>query len=105
MHYSIFTNGCKTRVSYPGPGVYFRGVATGDIWVFIPPKSAQVNFLWGKNDVRTATQQFYTPKKTVLPPKQISGYAPGVFRWPLRLFPPLEVKYCTNFSVKNHVKI
>ena len=24
-----------------------------------PPKSAQVNFLWGKNDVRTAIQQFY----------------------------------------------
>jgi len=28
-----------------------------------PPKSAQVNFLWGKNDDRTAIQQFYTPKK------------------------------------------
>jgi len=36
------------------------------------PKSAQVNFLWGKNDVRTAIQQFYTPppqKKTFIPPK------------------------------------
>jgi len=40
-----------------------RGVATGCILVFIPPKSAQVNFLWGKNDVRTAIQQFYTPPK------------------------------------------
>jgi len=30
--------------------------------VFIPPKSAQVNFLWDKNDVRTAIQQFYTPQ-------------------------------------------
>jgi len=39
------------------------------------PKIAQVNFLWGKNGVTTAIQQFYTPpqKKT----KQISGYAPG----------------------------
>ena len=29
-----------------------------------PPKkkSAQVNFVWGKNDVRMAIQQFYTPK-------------------------------------------
>ena len=31
--------------------------------VFIPPKSAQVNFLWGKTDVRTAIEQFYTPQK------------------------------------------
>ena len=30
-----------------------RGVATGGISVFIPPKSAQVNFLWDKSDVRT----------------------------------------------------
>ena len=55
-----------------------RGVATGvRISVFIPPspKSAKVNFLWGKNDVRTAIQEFYTPKKRI-PPKQISGYAP-----------------------------
>ena len=46
------------------------------------PKSAQVNFLWGKNDVRTAIQQFYTPppqkKKTFMLPKQISGYASDV---------------------------
>jgi len=51
--------------------VAVRGVATGGISVFMPPKSAQVNFLWGKNDVRTAIRQFYTPQK------QISGYAPG----------------------------
>ena len=31
----------------------FRGVATGGIWVYVPPKSVQVNFLSGKNDVRT----------------------------------------------------
>jgi len=45
-----------------------RGVATGGISVFIPPKSAQVNFSWGKYDVRTAIQQFYTPpqKKKLL---------------------------------------
>jgi len=50
---------------------------TGGIWVFIPPKSAQVNFLCGKNDVRTAIQQLYTPQKALYPPKQISDYAPA----------------------------
>jgi len=49
-----------------------RGVETGGIWVYIyPPKSIQVDFLWGKNDVKTllnmsikfyTSQQFYTPK-------------------------------------------
>ena len=63
---------------FPASGT--RGVATGvDIGIYTPPpkkkKSAQVNFLWGKNDVRTAIQQFYTPKK-LIPPKQIYGYAP-----------------------------
>jgi len=57
--------------------VNVRGVATGGISVFIPPKSAQLNILWGKNDVRTDIQQFYTPQKTFIPRKQISGYAPG----------------------------
>jgi len=53
-----------------------------DIGIYTPPpkkKSAQVNFLWGKNDARTAIQQFYTPpqqKKNFYTPKQISGYAP-----------------------------
>ena len=50
-----------------------RGVETGvNIGIYTP----QVNFLWGKNDIRTAIQQFYTP-----PPKkkkQISGYAPDM---------------------------
>ena len=44
-----------------------RGIVTGGIWVFIPPKSAQVHFLWGKNDVRKAIQQFYTPKNFYTP--------------------------------------
>jgi len=39
-----------------------RSDGGGGIWVFNPPpkkkKSAQVNFLWGKNDVRAAIQQF-----------------------------------------------
>jgi len=49
-----------------------QGRSEGGISVFIPPKSAQVNFLWGKNDVKTAIQQFYTPssppqKKKLIP--------------------------------------
>jgi len=36
-----------------------RGVATGGIWVYIPPKSVQVDFLWGKNDVRVAIEHEY----------------------------------------------
>jgi len=48
----------------------------GGYWYLYPPNSAKVNFLWGKNDVRTAIQQFYTPQKNFIPPKQISGYAP-----------------------------
>jgi len=50
-----------------------QGRSDGGIWVYIrAPKSVQVNFLWGKNDVRTAIEQFYTPP----PPKkkQFSGY-------------------------------
>jgi len=41
----------------------------GYIGIYTPQISPR-NFLWGKNDVRTAIQQFYTPK-------QISGYAPA----------------------------
>jgi len=49
--------------------VPIRGVATGvDIGIYTPQKkSAQANFLWGKNDIRTAIQQFYTPKTFILP--------------------------------------
>jgi len=40
-----------------------------DIGIYTPPKSAKVNFLWGKNDVRMAIQQFYPPPKTFIPPQ------------------------------------
>jgi len=37
-----------------------RGVATGGIWVYIPQKLVQVDFLWGvKNDVKTAIEHEY----------------------------------------------
>ena len=58
-----------------------QGRSDGGVYLYLyPPKSAQVNFLWAKNDVRTAIQQFYTPKELLYPPpkkKQISGYTPG----------------------------
>jgi len=41
------------------------------------PKISPSKFLWGKNDVRTAIQQFYNPKTFIPPKKQISGYAPA----------------------------
>ena len=46
-----------------------RGVATGCIWVFIPPKSAHVNFLWGKNDVRLFNSFIPPPQKKKLYPQ------------------------------------
>jgi len=50
-------------------GALRRGV---DIGIYPPQKKIIPSKpLWGKNDVRTAIQQFYTP------PQQISGYAPG----------------------------
>ena len=36
-----------------------RGVATGVYWYIYPKKSVQVNFLWGKNDIRTAIEHEY----------------------------------------------
>jgi len=58
---------CKLLVVYVSQKswklVKKQGRATGvDIGIYIPPKSVQVNFLWGKNDVKTAIEQFYTPK-------------------------------------------
>ena len=56
-----------------------RGVATGVYGYIYPQKSVQVNFLWGRNDVRTANEHefegLYLPKKFYTP-KQIAGYAP-----------------------------
>jgi len=40
-----------------------RGVATGGIWVYIPPPPQKnispINFLWGRNDVGTAIEHEY----------------------------------------------
>ena len=71
-----------------------RSDGGGYRYLYPPPKkkSAQVNFLRGKNDVRTANQQFYTSKKTFIPPKQISGYAP------VSMFGEFEVRSETLMS-------
>ena len=65
----IFTLLDRQVVSYAQSTwwLIIRGVATGGISGYIPQKSAQVNFLSGKNDIRTAIQQFYTPP----PPKKL----------------------------------
>jgi len=39
-----------------------------DIGIYTPEISPS-KLLWGKNDVRTAIQQFYTPQKTFITPK------------------------------------
>jgi len=36
-----------------------QGRSDGGIWVYVPPKSVQVEFLWGKNDVSTAIEHGY----------------------------------------------
>ena len=60
----------RVTIRVPAPIASNQGRNDWGIWVFIPPKSAQVHFLWGKNDVRTTIQQFYTPKKLLYPPKK-----------------------------------
>ena len=66
---------------------YFRGVATrGYIGIYTHPQISPSKLLWGKNDVRTAIQQFYTPQKKILYPpkkKQISVYAPDLLTYVL----------------------
>ena len=51
-----------------------QGHSDGGVYGYLYlPKSAQINFLWGKNDVRTAIRQFYNPppqkKKTFILPQ------------------------------------
>ena len=53
-----------------------RGIVMGGILVFIPPKSAQVNFLYMVNMTSERLLSSFIPQKTFIPPKQISGYAP-----------------------------
>jgi len=38
---------------------FHQGRSDGGKWVYIPPKSVQVDFLWGENDARTAIKHEY----------------------------------------------
>jgi len=44
-----------------------QGRSDGGYICIYTPKISPSKFLWGKNDVRTAIQQFYTPKKLLYP--------------------------------------
>jgi len=52
-----------------------HGRSEGGIWVFIPPKSAQVNF-YGVKMTSDGYSTVLYPKKLLYLPKQISGFAP-----------------------------
>ena len=75
--YSALTFNLQFRKSRHDQGVAMAH--GGYMGIYIPPPKKKISpskLLWGKNDVRTAIQQFYTPlhKKTQ---KKNSGYAPG----------------------------
>ena len=53
-----------------------RSDGGGYRYLYLPPKSAQVNFLWGKMTAERLFNSFIHPQKLLYPPKQISGYAP-----------------------------
>jgi len=50
-----------------------------------PPKSVKVNVLWGKNDVRTAIEQFYTPKKLLYPQNKFLAMPLSVIAYTVKL--------------------
>ena len=52
-----------------------QGRSDGGIWVFIPPKSAQVNFLWGKmTSERLFNSRLFNGYST--PPPKKNFYTP-----------------------------
>ena len=59
------------RVETPPPVLYApcykKGRSDGGIWgIYTLPKSGQVNFLWGNNDVRTVIEHFIPPQNKFL---------------------------------------
>jgi len=100
-----------TRAGPRGVGVARRGVATGGgVCIAYPPpppkkKSVQVNFLWGKNNVRTAIEHEYwsfippqniysLPKKKILATPLVARHA---VRASIRLFGRL-LQHCEMAS-------
>ena len=74
-----------------------RSDGSGGYRYLYPQKSAQVNFLRGKSDVRTAIQQFYIPEKLLYPPpKKNSGYAPASCTTTVEYF---TLFYCIPWNI------
>jgi len=69
------------------------GVATGDIGIYTPKISPSKLFM-GKNDVRTAIEQFYTP-----PQKKTNFYTPKTNFW-LRPYSDSPINVRAFFSVR-----
>ena len=60
--------------SFTSHALYCQGRSDGGISVFIPAKSAQVNFYGVKMTSERLFNSFIPPpKKKLIPPKQISG--------------------------------
>jgi len=58
----------------------YQGRSDGGGYRYLyPPKSAQVNFLWGKMTSERLFDSFIHPQKLLYPPKQISAYAPECY--------------------------
>jgi len=52
-------NNTLDRLTVNFTDLWHQGRSDGGIWVYIPQKSVQVNFLLGRNDVRTAIEHEY----------------------------------------------
>ena len=62
-------------------GVFYRGVATGvDIGIYTPKISQSKLFYGVKMTSERLFNSFIHPQKLLYPPKQISGYAPGILQ-------------------------
>jgi len=86
---------------------YFQGRSDGGGYRYLyppPPKKkiSRSKLLWGKNDVRTAIQQFYTPQKTYTP-KTNFWLRPWLFRLFCRLFILLVLNSLINQTVNDGV--
>jgi len=65
------------------------GVTTKGIWVFIPPKSAQVNFLWGKKQEAQLSQQYIAGRPCDA--KACQGLLKWTWKWQPKLKWPSNV--------------
>jgi len=93
-HLIFCSRGAKIIVQVLSLLIYCRGVETG-VYGYIPPKkSVQVNFLWGRNDVRSAIEHEYW---SFIPPRK--RYAPKTNFW----LGPWFIAVSTHSSSPIHV--